>query len=103
MKKLILSAVVATAAVFGAYTANQTSNEVAMNDLQVENIEALGDGSDGENKSPCPPEATFSSVQVDWYGNDIYYMPCGACPHMRAARYLFIRCDGLVLMNPNQR
>lgn len=53
MKKLILSAVVAAAAVFGAYTANQTSNEVAMNDLQVENIEALGEG-DGSNGYKCP-------------------------------------------------
>lgn len=61
MKKIILSAVVAAAAVFGAYTANQTSNEVAMNDLQVENVEALGDGEDPcnitvEEKYPGKPE-----------------------------------------------
>ncbi len=53
MKKIILSAVVAAAAIFGAYTANKT-DEVAMSDLQVENVEALGDGgSDGGNGWKC--------------------------------------------------
>ena len=40
MKKIILGAVVA-AAIFGGFTANQTSSEVAMSDLQVENLEVL--------------------------------------------------------------
>ncbi len=46
MKKLILSAVVAAGAMFGAYTANQTNNEVdlAVSDLQIEDVEALAWG-----------------------------------------------------------
>ena len=53
MKKLILSAVVATAAVFGAYTANQTSNEVAsLGLLDASAIEAEGAGpGDGGNNA----------------------------------------------------
>lgn len=44
MKKVIFGAAVAATAMFGAYTAQQKSNEMAMNDLQIENVELLADG-----------------------------------------------------------
>ncbi len=48
MKKIILSAVVAAAAVFGAYTANQTSNEVAsLSLMDATDIEAEATPGDG--------------------------------------------------------
>ena len=50
MKRIILSAVVAAAAIFGGYTASQES-EFAMSDLQLENLEALAGG---EDRPPCP-------------------------------------------------
>ena len=46
MKKIFISAAVVAAAVFGVYTANQNNAMAQMSDLQMENIEALGQ--DGE-------------------------------------------------------
>lgn len=46
MKKILLSAAVVAVAVCGVFTANQVNNEVAMNDLQLENVEALASGED---------------------------------------------------------
>ncbi len=42
MKKLILSAVVAAAAIFGAYTANQTNEVASLGLLDATDIEAEG-------------------------------------------------------------
>jgi len=61
MKKIILSAVVAAAAIFGAYSASQNSNEVAMNDLQMENIEALA----GAGENPYGSNCRWDSVKQD--------------------------------------
>jgi len=44
MKKIILSAVVAAAAIFGAYSASQNSNEVAFLGLLDSNAEMLAEG-----------------------------------------------------------
>lgn len=46
MKKIILSAAVVAAALCGVFTANQVNNEVAMNDLEMENVEVLAEGED---------------------------------------------------------
>ena len=51
MKKIFISAAVVAASVFGVYTANQNNAMAQMSDLQMENIEALGQ--QGEGSSMC--------------------------------------------------
>lgn len=51
MKKLIFSAAVVAASVFGVYTANQNNAMALMSDLQMEDIEALGQLGDAQNPS----------------------------------------------------
>ena len=75
MKKLILSAVVAAGAMFGAYTANQ-ANDFAFSDLQIENIEALGDGGDSA-QGVCSYGMAEYYVNNDPKYNRVHGYDCG--------------------------
>ncbi|MBO7598164.1 MAG: hypothetical protein J6T70_14085 [Bacteroidales bacterium] len=43
MKKVIFGMAVVAAAAFGAYNANTTDEDAQLSDLQMENVEALGE------------------------------------------------------------
>ncbi len=56
MRKFIYCSMMAACTIFGAYNASK-SNKVVMDELTVENIEALGDGGDNASGWKCPGAA----------------------------------------------
>lgn len=65
MKKFFISAAVVAAAVCGVFTANQVNNEVAMNDLQLENVEALASGESMITKNAWVPVGSWGYALPD--------------------------------------
>lgn len=91
MKKILLILSVVAVAVFGTYTATQSSNSIALDDLQIENLEALGN----EEEKWCPWGVAEYYVARDNKYNNSHSVFCDCTPvtYMLARR----QCDGTEL------
>lgn len=95
MKKVLLTLSVLAVAVFGTYTATQSSNSIALDDLQIENLEALG----GEEDKWCSWGVAEYYVARDNDYNRAHCVFCDCTPivYYQARR----QCDGKELMSSN--
>lgn len=89
MKKFLFGLAVVAVAAFGTYKATQTSNDVALSDLQVENLEALGGG---DNPPFCSwGVAEYYKAKDNRYNNaNSSYCDCTNITYYLA----HIGCDG---------
>ena len=93
MKKILLILSVLAVAVFGTYTATQSSNSIALDDLQIENLEALGGGED----KWCSWGVAEYYVARDNDYNRVHSVFCDCTPVTYYMAYR--KCDGTLLMN----
>ncbi len=89
MKKVLFGLAVVAVAAFGTYRATQTSNDVALSDLQVENLEALGGG---DNPPFCPWGVAeyYVAKEAKYNGAHSAFCDCTPITYMIARR----QCDG---------
>ena len=95
MKKILLVLSVVVVAGFGTYTATHTSNSVALNDLQIKNLEALGNIED--RWCPWGVAEFYIAKDSDLNRTQSAYCDFTTVMYYRARR----QCDGKELMSAN--
>jgi len=81
MKKIFISAAVVAASVFGFYTANQNNAKANLSDLQLENVEALGQEEPIGSYTDCRSVCRFSELyycdirKSSYLGYSYYHCP----------------------------
>ena len=84
MKKILLILSVLAVAVFGTYTVTQSSNSIALDDLQIENLEALG----GDEDKWCPWGVAeyYKANDERWNCSHSSYCDCTPISYYRSRR-----------------